>query len=55
MMKRIINYPYYFCMVLKLFKSICHGDISYYYCKPDGTVFLPAWTALKIAWVVWMT
>jgi hypothetical protein len=44
-----------FFRFLQLWKSILYGDVSFYRCKPDGTEFLTAKEAFKIAWIVWMS
>ncbi len=45
-----------YCIIsfLRLWKSILYGDVSMYRCKPDGTEFLTAMEAFKIAWLVWI-
>jgi len=42
-----------FYMFLKLWKQILYMDISEYYNKPKGTVYLSPWQAFKISWEVW--
>lgn len=54
-MKHVVRAVFFFGCMLGLWKRILYGDISYYHCEPDGTRFLSAWTAFRIAWSVWMT
>lgn len=54
-MNRIVRLPLYFFYMIKLWKRILYGDVSFYHCEPDGTSFLSAWTTFQIAWSVWMS
>lgn len=50
----MIHKIYCFIRMLKLWKGILYGDISYYQAQPEGTVWLTAQEAFEIAWIVWM-
>lgn len=46
---------YNLIQMVRLWKSILYGDVSYYHGLPEGSVWLTAREALDIAWTVWMT
>jgi len=51
---KMIHKIYCFIRMLKLWKGILYGDISYYQAQPEGTVWLTSQEAFEIAWLVWM-